>query len=156
MQIWENGTFGSMEPAEFILEYKKKQNNNEKLSVCFYADTCCAHPCKEGLYVICIYWSWIDIKMFQDSFFEFLGIKKRQGGVRELLNANQQMGFQSEACFVFIMNHNLCNLKCFLFAAVRHKDCSYGMWIVFNHSLLQNVPLHCWKRIAGSWTSQPH
>lgn len=58
--------------------------------------------------------------------------KRWQGGGRELLNANQQMGFQSEAWFVFIINYNLRNLKQFLFAAVRHKDCSYGMWIVFS------------------------
>lgn len=42
------------------------------------------------------------------------------------------MGFQSEACFVFIMNHNLCNLKQFLFVAGKHKDCSYGTWIAFS------------------------
>lgn len=58
--------------------------------------------------------------------------KRQQGGGRKLLNANKQMGFQSEACFVFIMNYNLCNLKQFLFAAVRHKACSNGMQIVFS------------------------
>lgn len=40
--------FGSKELAEFIISVKIK---NKNVSVSFYADTCCAHPCKEGLYL---------------------------------------------------------------------------------------------------------
>lgn len=89
--------------------------------------------------------------MVQDSFFECPGIKNGKEEEGNCLMQTNRWDFQSEACFVFIMNHNLCHLKQFLFAAVRQR---LQLWHVnrFLHpSSLQKVAM----QMHWTWTNQP-